>query len=396
MEETVQTFKKLPIIDFSLLHHDSVIKQIHEACRNFGFFHVINHGIPDSVIEEALNVNSMFFDMPMAMKEELLSDDVQKPARFSRVQVGCHENGMLSRDFLKLYAHPLHHFLSLWPSNPLNYRENMGMYATEVRKLGIELFGAIMESLNLSPTQLKQNFEHGAQLIGINSYPPCSESNVKAGTSAHTDHSIITVLLQSSPGLHIMDRSDGAWKSVSKIEGSLEVIVGDHLEVISNGLYRSVLHRALPSSDNVSRLSIADFHSLGMDDIVEPTTKLVDEKHPKSSHISLHLPNPVAGVPLLLSGFYGSPFSDRRKESWQLLGLMNPSSHLPWLVLPVIMSDHNPLLINCSNQHDTGDFHRLKLFRYEATWFGKQDCKKIVEDAWSLPRVLRSDGLKKV
>ncbi|CAI9784323.1 unnamed protein product [Fraxinus pennsylvanica] len=58
-------------------------------------------------------------------------------------------------------------------------------------------------------------------------------------------------------------------------------------------------------------------------------------------------------------------------------------------VLPVITSDHNPLLINCSIQHDTGDFHRPKLFRYEATWSGKQDCKKIVEDAWSLPRVLR-------
>ncbi|CAI9771587.1 unnamed protein product [Fraxinus pennsylvanica] len=96
--------------------------------------------------------------MPMATKEELLSDDVQKPARFSRVQVGCHENGMLSRDFLNLYAHPLHHFLNLWPSNPLKYREKMGMYATEVRKLGIELFGAIMESLNLSPTHLKTKF----------------------------------------------------------------------------------------------------------------------------------------------------------------------------------------------------------------------------------------------
>lgn len=155
----------------------------------------------------------------------------------------------------------------------------MGMYATEVRKLGIELFGAIMESLNLSPTRLKQNFEHGAQLIGVNSYP--SGSDVKAGTSAHTDHSIITILLQSSPGLHILDRSDGAWKSVGKIEGALEVFVGDHLEVISNGLYKSVLHRVLPSSNNGSRLSIADFHSLGMDDIVEPATELVDEEHPK-------------------------------------------------------------------------------------------------------------------
>ncbi|KAL2489705.1 2-oxoglutarate (2OG) and Fe(II)-dependent oxygenase superfamily protein [Forsythia ovata] len=273
--------EKLPIINFSRLHHDSVIKQIHEACRNFGFFHVMNHGISDSVIEEALNVNSNFFGLPVAMKEEFNSDDVQKPVRFSRLQIGCHENEMLSRDFLKLYAHPLHHFVNLWPSNPLKYREKMGMYATEVRKLGIELFGAIMESLNLSPTYLKQNFEQGVQIIGINSYPPCSGSSIKTGTAAHTDHSIITILLQSSPGLHIMDRSDGAWKSDLKTKGSLKVLVGDHLEVISNGLYKSVLHRAISSSNNCTRLSIADFHSLGMDDIVEPATELVDEDHPK-------------------------------------------------------------------------------------------------------------------
>ncbi|CAI9771586.1 unnamed protein product [Fraxinus pennsylvanica] len=281
MEETVQIYEKLPIINFSLLHHDSVIKQIHEACRNFGFFHVINHGIPESVIEGALNVNSNFFDLPMAMKEELLSDDVQKPVRFGRAQVGCHENGVLSRDFLKLYAHPIDHFLNLWPSNPPNYREKMGIYATEVRKLGIELFGAIMESLNLSPTHLKQNFEHGEQIIGINSYPRCLESNIKTGVAAHTDHSIITILLQSSPGLHIVDRSDSTWKSVCRIEGSFEIIVGDHLEVISNGLYKSVLHRAIPSSNNGSRFSIANLHSLGMDEIVEPAAKLVDEERPK-------------------------------------------------------------------------------------------------------------------
>ncbi|CAB4279441.1 unnamed protein product [Prunus armeniaca] len=60
-------------------------------------------------------------------------------------------------------------------------------------------------------------------------------------------------------GLEIMDFADNnAWKSVPEIEGTLKVLVGNHLEVLSNGLYRSVFHRVTPS-DQISRVSKAAF-----------------------------------------------------------------------------------------------------------------------------------------
>ncbi|KAH6819467.1 hypothetical protein C2S51_003070 [Perilla frutescens var. frutescens] len=234
---------------------------------------VINHGIHDSVIEDALNVNAKFFEMPKAEKEELISDDIYKVARFGHLNVGDY-----SRDLLKLYAHPLEEFVSYWPTSPLDYRGKMGIYSTEARKLCIELFGAIMESLNIDQTHLKQDFEQGIQILGMNFYSPCSESGTKKiGIPPHTDHSIITLLLQSSPGLHVVDRVDGRWKSLAEVKGSLQVIVGDHLEVISNGFYKSVLHRAIPSCDS-ARLSIANLHSLAMDEIVEPAAELEREE----------------------------------------------------------------------------------------------------------------------
>lgn len=78
---------------------------------------VINHGIHDSVIEDALDVNERFFEMPVAEKEELISDDVFKPVRFARVNAGD-----FSREFLKFYAHPLEDLISCWPSLPHDYR----------------------------------------------------------------------------------------------------------------------------------------------------------------------------------------------------------------------------------------------------------------------------------
>lgn len=154
----------------------------------------------------------------------------------------------------------------------------MGIYSAEARKVCIELFEAIMESLNLAPTHLSQDFERGMQILGINCYRPCSEPITKVGISPHTDHSIITLLLQSAPGLDYMDRVEGRrpWKKVPVLKGSLQVLVGDHLEVISNGLYKSVLHRATSSCDS-ARFSIANFHSLAMDEVVEPARELETE-----------------------------------------------------------------------------------------------------------------------
>ncbi|KAL8056508.1 hypothetical protein ABFX02_04G123700 [Erythranthe guttata] len=276
----------LPIINLPLLHRDplaksSVIKKIRDACHRYGFFHVVDHGIPDRVIEDALKVSGEFFELPMAEKEELASDDVCKEVRFCKLEMG-----EFARDFLKLYANPLDHFLASWPRSPPYYREKMGIYSKEVRKLSIELFGAIMESLKLDnqTNHLQKKFEQGLQTLVLNSYAPCSESDKKIGAPPHTDHSIITVLLQSAPGLEI-DNGE-TWKNVPNLKGSLQVLVGVHLEVISNGFYKSVLHRAIPSfGDSTTRLSIASLHNLAIDEVVEPAAELAIDSEDGSSRM---------------------------------------------------------------------------------------------------------------
>ncbi|XP_051119643.1 2-oxoglutarate-dependent dioxygenase 21, chloroplastic-like [Andrographis paniculata] len=232
---------------------------------------VINHGVESSVIEEALDVNLRFFRMEPEAKEELMSDDVYKEVRFST------QKGDFARDFLKLYAYPLDQYIACWPQVPLDYREKMGRYTTEVRKLSMEILGAILESLNIHNPHLEQKFEKGFHILGINYYPPSLGSDSrKSGLPPHTDHSIITVLLQSAPGLEFT--CDGlSWKAIPAPKGSLQVLVGDHLEVISNGIYKSVLHRAIPQSCCDARLSVASLHSEGMDEIVEPCVGLVGD-----------------------------------------------------------------------------------------------------------------------
>ena len=157
----------------------------------------------------------------------------------------------------------------------------MGKYATDVRKLALELTAAITESLAIGPTYLNNKMEEGMQVMAINCYPACPKPELALGLPPHSDYSCFTILLQSCQGLEIMDRNDGTWRVVLKLDSALQVHVGDHLEVLSNGLYKSVVHRAALNTER-TRISIASLHSLGMDEKMETAKELIDEQHRKN------------------------------------------------------------------------------------------------------------------
>ena len=207
----------------------------------------------------------------MDQKKLFSSDDISKPVRFVTN----------SRDSIKLYANPIENWIDLWPHNPTEFRESLGRYAAEVKRLSIDILGAIVESLGLSPTYLRSSLGQGMQMIVGSRYPRCSSSSSILGISSHTDHSIITIILESTSGVEIMDFTDNsAWKSVPATDGTLKVLVGNHLEILSNGLYKSVFHRVVPNPER-NRVSIGSFLSLPMEEIMEPAMELIDEQHPK-------------------------------------------------------------------------------------------------------------------
>ena len=161
------------------------------------------------------------------------------------------------------------------------HREKMGNYSKAVQMLQKELMEVVLESLGLNPNHLQDEVENGSQVLMVNYYPACPEPEVALGLPRHSDFGFITILLQScSPGLEFMDHNK-KWVSVPAVEGALIVQLGDQVEVLSNGQYKSVLHRAILSSEK-ERFSIASLHSLSLAKKVRPSEKLVDKEHPVS------------------------------------------------------------------------------------------------------------------
>ncbi|XP_052192468.1 flavanone 3-dioxygenase 3-like [Diospyros lotus] len=271
----------MPVIDISGLHDPAhrphIIHQVGLACKELGFFQVINHGIPSSLMKDAMDVGAEFFELADEEKKHLVSDDVHHPVRYGTSLNHVKDKVHFWRDFIKHYSHPLSSWIHLWPSNPPTYKEKMGSYAVAVQGLHKQLIGAVFDSLGLRADYLEEDIEQGSQVMAVNFYPACPEPELTLGMPTHSDYGTLTILAQTHQGLQIMDHAK-SWHSVPATERALVVQLGDQMEVINNGRYKSVLHRATVNCEK-KRLSIASLHSLALEKKVGPAPELVDDKH---------------------------------------------------------------------------------------------------------------------
>ncbi|WRX09400.1 Oxoglutarate/iron-dependent dioxygenase - like 10 [Theobroma cacao] len=117
----------IPLLDLQGLHgpnHSSVIKEIGEACQNYGFFQVKNHGISPEVIDKMLHVSKEFFHLPESERLKNYSDDPMKTTRLSTSFNVKTENVSSWRDYLRLHCFPLEDYVHEWPTNPPSFRNS--------------------------------------------------------------------------------------------------------------------------------------------------------------------------------------------------------------------------------------------------------------------------------
>ncbi|KAL3647535.1 hypothetical protein CASFOL_008503 [Castilleja foliolosa] len=262
-----------------------IVEEIAIACRRIGFFQVVNHGIPQVILDGAMKTASDFFNLPTQHKAKFMSTDLHNPVRYSTSLKNDVDKVKFWRIFLKQYAHPLQDWIGLWPDTPSDYRKKMGAYCKAVQKLAGDIMEAITEGLGLGQPNVNSKLKDGSQVMVVNCYPPCPEPELTLGLPPHSDYSCLTILLQDSFGLQIHDPEDDTWKGVPVTRGALQVHVGDHVEVLSNGRYKSVVHKATLNSQK-TRISMASLHSLGMDEKMESAKELVDEENPRGYRAS--------------------------------------------------------------------------------------------------------------
>lgn len=116
------------LLCFNKAHYTSIICipliQVHNSDPKNLLTHqqVTNHGISSSVMRDALDAATRFFDLPADEKMLMVSDDVHTPVRYGTSINHSTDSVHYWRDFIKHYSHPLSKWIDLWPSNPPCYK----------------------------------------------------------------------------------------------------------------------------------------------------------------------------------------------------------------------------------------------------------------------------------
>ncbi|AQK51586.1 Protein DMR6-LIKE OXYGENASE 2-like [Zea mays] len=273
---------KLPVVNLAGLRDPcqraAVLATLDAACREYGFFQVVNHGFGSDVSGGMLDVAQRFFELPLAERARHMSADVRAPVRYGTSFNQAKDDVLCWRDFLKLVCQPLQAVLPYWPQQPADLRDVATRYATASHRLFMEVMEAALEALGI-PTAggvLGELAASSSHMMTVNCYPACPQPELTLGMPSHSDYGLFTFVLQDHvEGLQVMH--DGRWLTIDPIPGSFVVNVGDHLEIYSNGRYKSALHRVHVNSTR-PRISVASFHSLPAERVIGPAPELVDDE----------------------------------------------------------------------------------------------------------------------
>ncbi|KAI4354064.1 hypothetical protein L6164_002964 [Bauhinia variegata] len=273
----------LPLVDLSDPNSTSLKRQ---ACEKWGAFQMINHGIPLNVFEEVEIQTRRLFTLPTQQKlSALRSPDSVTGYGMPHIQT-FYPKLMWTEGF-QLIGYPMKDATKLWPNQPdqqTNFCDAMEKYQKEMKAFTEKLFGMLLGSLGLTLEDVHwynsaEGFSKHIAVLSLNSYPVCPDPSHAMGIAPHTDTSLITVLYQSgTTGLQVLQDGVG-WVPVTPIAGALVVNLGDLMHMVSNGLSKSILHRAFANNSN-HRVSVAYFFGPPSGSEISPLAKLIDHDHP--------------------------------------------------------------------------------------------------------------------
>jgi isopenicillin N synthase-like dioxygenase len=264
-------------------------EQIRQACSESGFFYIVNHGVPQVVIDQAMAAAKTFFARPPEVKRQVA---VNKRHRGWHALGGALMYEATKPDFKEFFSIGLDlpeddpcvlagealRGPNQWPAFMPELRTALDDYYAAIGRAGADLLKAVAVGLGIEQDFFAPKYGkplQRTQMVYYPPHPPMAEAD-QFGVAPHTDYGCITLLYQdNSGGLQVRELGSNSWIDATPIEGSLVVNVGDLLARWSNDRFRSTLHRVINKSGH-ERYSIATFYDPTYSAVVDPCDLGID------------------------------------------------------------------------------------------------------------------------
>ncbi|KAF2309272.1 hypothetical protein GH714_001460 [Hevea brasiliensis] len=286
-EERIDKLKSTPSenspIDLSKLDgpdHDRVAEEIVRTAETLGFFQVVNHGVPVELLESLKIAAHKFFGQPPEKKAAYRKGVSPSPlVTYGTSFAPEKEKALEWKDYVSMLYTNDSEALKVWPEE---CKDVALEYLRTSIKMVEKILKILMEKLGVTVEAAKIDALIGFKMVNMNFYPTCPNPELTVGVGRHSDMGTLTVLLQDEIGglyvkveENIDGKQKGEWLEIPPIPGALVINVGDTLQILSNGRYKSAEHRVRTTSEQ-SRVSIPVFTIPNTTEKIGPLRHLVE------------------------------------------------------------------------------------------------------------------------
>jgi isopenicillin N synthase-like dioxygenase len=277
----------LPLIDVApLFGGDTVARArtaeaIGTACRAHGFFYAAGHNIAPALFAQLDEAARLFFALPLAEKLEIAMEHGGNAWRgYFPVggeltsgrpdnKEGIYFGSELGADDPRVRRGLPLHGANLYPARPKSLRLAVDAYMAAAASAARVILEGIALSLGLEANYFARHYTADPTILfRIFHYPPADPADDGWGVGEHTDYGLLTLLAQDDRGgLEVKTR--GGWIDAPPIPGTLVCNIGDMLDRLTGGAYKSTPHRAKNVSGQ-GRLSFPLFFDPGFDAQIRP------------------------------------------------------------------------------------------------------------------------------
>lgn len=272
--------ESLPVIDMAALFDAAdaagraqVADDIRAACEAHGFFYLVGHGVTAQILADLEAESRRFFARPPAEKMAISMDRGGRAWRGyfpvggeltsgrPDLKEGLYLGTELAADHPRARL-PMHG-PNLWPAGQPGLRAAVTCYMDATTRAAATLMEGVSLSLGLPADWFARHYTaRPTVLFRIFHYPAAGPAGVdwsqSWGVGEHTDYGLLTLLAQDEHG-GLQVKSPEGWIEAPPMPGALVCNIGDMLERLTGGRFKSTPHRVLNRSGQ-DRLSFPLFY----------------------------------------------------------------------------------------------------------------------------------------